>query len=109
MVTIRALLRATQLLLEDSTSLKLILMMLEMVLICYILLFAGYNGISGGANGDDRGNRRRNYKLIADPMLKSGPQKIYRFDGHNPGVRASDVASTAIPLREAFQVYLAHG
>ncbi|ELU13686.1 hypothetical protein CAPTEDRAFT_98216, partial [Capitella teleta] len=27
----------------------------------------------------------RNYKLIADPMLKSGAQKVYRFDGHNPG------------------------
>jgi len=31
----------------------------------------------------------RNYKLIADPALKKGPAKVYRYDGVVPGVRAT--------------------
>jgi hypothetical protein len=30
--------------------------------------------------------KQRNYRLIIDPLLKQGPTKVYRFDGHIPGV-----------------------
>ena len=33
--------------------------------------------------------KRRNYKLVLDPNLKPGSQKVYRFDGSLPGVRVS--------------------
>jgi hypothetical protein len=30
--------------------------------------------------------KRRNYKLLADPMLDHSKDKVYRFDGANPHV-----------------------
>ena len=30
--------------------------------------------------------KTRNYKLVLDPNLKPGSQKVYRFDGSLPGV-----------------------
>lgn len=30
--------------------------------------------------------KKRNYKLIIDPALKKGPEKVYRYDGVVPGV-----------------------
>ena len=30
--------------------------------------------------------KTRNYKLVLDPTLKPGSQKVYRFDGSLPGV-----------------------
>ena len=53
-----------------------------------ILSLAGYNGIPGESNSDEeKGGKRRNYKLTADPLLKSGPEKLYRYDGQDPSVR----------------------
>ena len=34
----------------------------------------------------NKDRKARNYKLIADPALKKGPIKIYRYDGVVPGV-----------------------
>ena len=31
--------------------------------------------------------KRRNYKLLSDPMIEAGAPKVYRFDGVVPGVR----------------------
>lgn len=47
---------------------------------------SGLNGMarSGGDASVDR--RKRNYKLVLDPTLKPGSQKVYRFDGSLPGV-----------------------
>lgn len=38
--------------------------------------------------GMDHGDKkqRRNYKLLVDPMIRGGSQKIYRFDGIDPTV-----------------------
>ena len=46
--------------------------------------FAGVNG------GDSHGKckSKRNYKLLIDPAIKKGHQKIYRFDGVLSGVCA---------------------
>ena len=53
-----------------------------------ILLLADLNGTTRpGGSGEAPGHRKpRNYKLIVDPGLKQGPNKIYRFDGLSPGV-----------------------
>ena len=32
-------------------------------------------------------DKYKSYKLVVDPAMKQGPQKIYRFDGVLPGVR----------------------
>jgi len=42
----------------------------------------------GGGSSTHQLDRRkqRNYRLIIDPFLKQGPTKVYRFDGHIPGV-----------------------
>ena len=50
--------------------------------------FSDFNGIKrpvGESSCDKKG--RRNYKLIIDPALKQGPEKVYRFDGDLPEVR----------------------
>lgn len=39
-----------------------------------------------GLNGKIADKKLRNFKLTVDPALKQGPQKVYRFDGHVPGV-----------------------
>ncbi|KAJ8312080.1 hypothetical protein KUTeg_009453 [Tegillarca granosa] len=39
------------------------------------------NGLSKNMMDD---KKRRNYKLVADPMLRGGGQKIYRFEGIDP-------------------------
>lgn len=46
----------------------------------------GVNGLA--RSGDDAAldRRKRNYKLVLDPTLKPGSQKVYRFDGSLPGV-----------------------
>ena len=53
---------------------------------------SAYNGMNRSAAFHDHeaGDRkRRNYKLVADPMLNPGvTQKVYRFDGVLAGVRA---------------------
>ena len=38
----------------------------------------------GGHSHDER--KRRNYKLLIDPMIEPGAQKLYRFDGVTPSV-----------------------
>jgi len=43
---------------------------------------------SGGDASLDR--RKRNYKLVLDPTLKPGSQKVYRFDGSLPGVMVTN-------------------
>lgn len=48
------------------------------------LLFSGLNGMKAGMDGDKK--QRRNYKLLVDPMIRGGSQKIYRFDGIDPTV-----------------------
>ena len=45
------------------------------------------NGVSCTTNRPDDVNQRKNYKLLIDPAIKKGHQKIYRFDGVFPGVR----------------------
>ncbi|XP_063397090.1 histone-lysine N-methyltransferase SETD1B-like [Mytilus trossulus] len=40
------------------------------------------NGMKAGMDGDKK--LRRNYKLLVDPMIRGGSQKIYRFDGIDP-------------------------
>ncbi|KAG8192982.1 hypothetical protein JTE90_028102 [Oedothorax gibbosus] len=37
------------------------------------------------AHGDQTEKKKRNYKLIIDPALKQGPEKVYRYDGIVPG------------------------
>ena len=51
---------------------------------------SGLNGVarSGGDASVDR--RKRNYKLVLDPTLKPGSQKVYRFDGSLPGVMVTN-------------------
>lgn len=51
---------------------------------CYFV-FSDLNGLSKNMMMDDK--KRRNYKLVADPMLRGGGQKIYRFEGVDPAVR----------------------
>lgn len=34
--------------------------------------------------------KRRNYKLLVDPMLRGGSTKIYRFEGVDPTVRNTE-------------------
>jgi len=36
---------------------------------------------------DSQEKKRRNYKLIVDPMLRGGGQKLYRFEGLDPTVK----------------------
>lgn len=31
-------------------------------------------------------NKKKSWKLVADPALKTGPQKVYRTEGIVPGV-----------------------
>ena len=58
------------------------------------LLFCLLSDLNGGMNYDgnhsqSQGERRkpgRNYKLIMDPQLGMGGQKVYRFEGVNPEV-----------------------
>ena len=35
----------------------------------------------------DQGAKRRNYKLLVDPLIEPGSQKVYRFDGVIPNVK----------------------
>ena len=44
------------------------------------------NGVSCTSQRVDDVNQRKNYKLLIDPAIKKGHQKIYRFDGVFPGV-----------------------
>ena len=37
-------------------------------------------------HGEQVEKKKRNYKLIIDPALKKGPEKVYRYDGVVPGV-----------------------
>ncbi|GFS95259.1 histone-lysine N-methyltransferase SETD1B-A [Nephila pilipes] len=37
-------------------------------------------------HGDPSEKKKRNYKLIIDPALKKGPEKVYRYDGVVPGL-----------------------
>ena len=34
----------------------------------------------------DRNKKKESWKLLADPMLGQGPQKVYRVEGVNPQV-----------------------
>jgi hypothetical protein len=47
-------------------------------------LFSDSNGM--GAKQDAQQKRPHNYKLVIDPMIHRGGQKIYRFDGIDPAV-----------------------
>lgn len=40
--------------------------------------------------------KKKNYKLVVDPQLRQGPQKIYRFEGVLPGVRVKFMFLTNI-------------
>ena len=51
-----------------------------------ILLYTAVNGVLNSFGRPDEGDERRNYKLLIDPAIKKGHQKIYRFDGVFPGV-----------------------
>lgn len=48
-------------------------------------IFSGSNGM--GSRQDPQQKKPHNYKLIIDPMIHRGGQKIYRFDGIDPAVR----------------------
>lgn len=39
-----------------------------------------------GAVGDDANRKTRNWKLIVDPLLQKGGQKVYRTEGLVAGV-----------------------
>lgn len=53
---------------------------------CFLSALLVVNG--GPASRPDEGEKKRNFKLLIDPVLKGrGHQKIYRFDGHFEGVR----------------------
>lgn len=43
------------------------------------------NGIRP-VHADQTEKKKRNYKLIIDPALKQGPEKVYRYEGIVPGV-----------------------
>ena len=46
-----------------------------------------FEGHQGQGHGDRRkAGAGRNYKLVMDPQLSMGPQKVYRFDGVHPEV-----------------------
>lgn len=44
--------------------------------------------------------KRRNYKLLVDPMLRGGSTKIYRFEGVDPTVR-----NTEKQILREFRIY----
>lgn len=44
------------------------------------------NGIIRPVHADQTEKKKRDYKLIVDPALKQGPEKVYRYDGIVPGV-----------------------
>ena len=56
-------------------------------------MFSEYNG-GGDGHMDSRHHphhghderKRRNYKLLVDPTIEPGAQKLYRFDGVAPSV-----------------------
>lgn len=50
-------------------------------------MFIVANGAGRSLNRHDDGKQRRNYKLLIDPALKKGSQKIFRYDGEFDGVR----------------------
>ena len=69
-----------------------------------VRLFSDFNGLRGFGEeervhhhqhhehhhnrpGHQERHDKRNYKLICDPALRHGPQKIYRFDGESATVR----------------------
>jgi len=59
------------------------------------LVLVGVNGVVNYNRGSsaapmhgDHQKRQRNYRLIVDPALKQGPTKVYRIEGHIPGVSA---------------------
>jgi len=39
----------------------------------------------------DPGQKKHNYKLVIDPFIHRGAQKIYRFDGIDPAVSSTTV------------------
>ncbi|XP_033748294.1 histone-lysine N-methyltransferase SETD1-like isoform X2 [Pecten maximus] len=43
-----------------------------------------FNGLSRHSVDSQNEKKRRNYKLIVDPMLRGGGQKLYRFEGLDP-------------------------
>ncbi|XP_060064681.1 histone-lysine N-methyltransferase SETD1-like [Ylistrum balloti] len=43
-----------------------------------------FNGLSRHLVDSQHEKKRRNYKLIVDPMLRGGGQKLYRFEGLDP-------------------------
>lgn len=45
-------------------------------------------------HSEDRGRKVHNYKLLVDPAIQKGQQKLYRFDGVIPGDPASKVIIT---------------
>jgi len=61
----------------------------------FLLVLVGVNGVVNYNRGSsaapmhgDHQKRQRNYRLIVDPALKQGPTKVYRIEGHIPGVSA---------------------
>ena len=55
-----------------------------------LLYFAGLaNGMESNHSVCVSGERRRSYKLIIDPALKNGSQKLYRYDGQAFSVHVS--------------------
>lgn len=50
------------------------------------MLYLSVSGMNGGDPHGKNTKSKRNYKLLIDPAIKKGHQKIYRFDGTFPGV-----------------------
>lgn len=48
----------------------------------------------GAEHVDDRGRKVNDYKLLVDPAIHKGQQKLYRFNGVIPGDPASKVIIT---------------
>lgn len=63
--------------------------------------------MKAGMDGDKK--LRRNYKLLVDPMIRGGSQKIYRFDGIDPTVTCYDLKNEkTINYNFLFMFILAH-
>ncbi|XP_033627405.1 histone-lysine N-methyltransferase SETD1A-like [Asterias rubens] len=56
-----------------------------------------FNGVTEGPGPAGQGDKKwRNYKLLVDPILKKGQQKLYRYDGVAPGPSGADFSVNVV-------------
>ncbi|XP_022102155.1 histone-lysine N-methyltransferase SETD1A-like [Acanthaster planci] len=63
------------------------------------IMSTNFNGVADGHNSIPGGTgekKWRSYKLLIDPILKKGQQKLYRYDGVAPGPSGADFSVTVL-------------